>query len=133
MAHRDQHDDGAEGGPLRGNGTAPRSRVRGGAEPQASAFGDDGGPVRPQGGLIRKLRHDRGWSPRALIDAVAAASRTATGIARTLTPSELARIEDHDEPVPYDVLCLLADGFDCDPIDLLGAPEPSVPEDGDDR
>ncbi|MGH0035871.1 MAG: hypothetical protein ACQGVK_12665 [Myxococcota bacterium] len=98
----------------------------------AGGFGDDGSPVTPRGGVIRKLRHERGWSPRALIDAVAQASRTASGIARTLTPNELAAIEDHDEPVPYEVLCLLADGFDCDPIDLLGE-ERSDEEDGDGR
>jgi len=85
-------------------------------------FGDDGSPVRPRGSVIRRLRHERGWSPGALLDAVARASRTATGIARTLTPVELARIEDQDQRVSYDVLCLLADGFDCDPIDLLADP-----------
>jgi hypothetical protein len=109
------------------NGSSGSNGSNGSKEPKGSdgpagQFGDDGQPVRPQGGVIRKLRHERGWSPRALIDAVAEASRTATGIARTLTPNDLARIEDHDEPVPYEVLCLLADGFDCDPIDLLGTP-----------
>jgi hypothetical protein len=102
----------------------------GGANGATSTFGDDGEPVTPRGGVIRKLRHERGWSPRALIDAVAEASRAATGLARSLTPNELAAIEDHDEPVSYDTLCLLADGFDCDPVDLLGEPRSAEESDG---
>ncbi len=96
-----------------------------------SRFGDDGRPVRPRGGVVRKLRHDRGWSPRALISAVESASLSATGLVRSITPTELAAIEDHDEPVPYETLCLLADGFDCDPIDLLGDPAEESDEERD--
>ncbi len=83
------------------------------------ASDDDARPVRPNGLAVRRLRHERGWSPRALIVAIRAASESATGVPRTITPILLAGIEDRDETIPYDTLCLVADGFDCDPIDLL--------------
>ena len=85
---------------------------------------DDARPVRPLGRAVRKRRIERGWSPRALIDAIEAAHRRSTGIARTITPNVLAGIEERDEVVPYDTLCLVASGFDCDPVDLLAEDPP---------
>lgn len=75
--------------------------------------------MRPNGREVRRRRHERGWSPRRLADAVREASRTATGLPATLTPSLLQGIEEENEPVPYATLCLLAAGLDCDPVDLL--------------
>ena len=75
--------------------------------------------VRPLGGEVRRLRHERGWSPRALLSAIEGASRVATGVGTTLTPDELAGIEERDEALPYEALCLVASGLDCDPVDLL--------------
>lgn len=86
----------------------------------AGGDSDDERTVRPNGLAVRRLRHDRGWSPRALIGAIERASEAATGIPRRITPNQLAGIEDRNEPITYALLCLVADGFDCDPIDLLG-------------
>jgi len=80
--------------------------------------------VRPLGGEVRRRRHERRWSPRRLIDAIAHASRRATGIPATITPSLLAGIEERDEAISYETLCLLAAGFDCDPVDLLADDAP---------
>lgn len=95
------------------------------------ASDDDARQVRPNGVAVRGLRHERGWSPRALIRAIENASETATGIPRTISPTLLAGIEDKDELIPYGTLCLVADGFDCDPIDLLSAHPPEPPKSGD--
>lgn len=108
------------------------SRRSGPAEPPGPTgpgdrFGDES-RVTPRGGVVRRLRHQRGWSARQLLEAVAAAQERATGLTRTLTPEQLAKIEDRDEPVPYETLCLLADGLDCDPIDLLGEEPPQGEE-----
>ncbi len=75
--------------------------------------------VTPAGLVVRRLRHERGWPPRELIDAIGDASLRASGLRETITPNLLAGIEERNEPVPYDTLCLLAAGLDCDPIDLL--------------
>ncbi len=75
--------------------------------------------VTPAGLMVRRLRHEHGWAPRELIDAIAQASFRASGMRETITPNLLAGIEEHNEPVPYDTLCLLAGGLACDPIDLL--------------
>ena len=56
---------------------------------------------------------------RELVGAIARASRAATGVEETIPPSLLAGIEESNEPVPYDVLCLIAAGLDCNPIELL--------------
>lgn len=76
--------------------------------------------VRPDGLSVRRLRHERGWSPRDLVDAIGCASERATGIRETITPNELSWIEEHCEMIPYATLCLVADGLDCDPVDILG-------------
>ena len=75
--------------------------------------------MTPAGLVVRRLRHARGWPPRELIDAIAKASYRASGLRETITPNLLAGIEERNEPVPYDTLCLLAAGLGCDPIDLL--------------
>jgi hypothetical protein len=80
---------------------------------------DDDAPVRPDGLTVRRLRHERGWSPRALIDEIARVAFAATGLRRSLTPNQLAAIEERDEAVPYSTLCLVSDAFDCDPITLV--------------
>jgi len=81
--------------------------------------------IRPNGLTIRRLRHEQGWSPRDLLEAISEASERATGIRRTLSPNLLSGIEEHCEVIPYATLTLIADGLDCDPVDLFDA-------DGDD-
>jgi hypothetical protein len=75
--------------------------------------------VVPVGLVVRRLRHERGWPPRALIDAIGEASFRSTGLRETISPNLLAGIEERNERIPYGTLCLLAAGLDCDPIDLL--------------
>lgn len=76
-------------------------------------------PVTPAGLVVRRLRHERGWPPRELIDAIGEANFRSSGLRETITPNLLAGIEERNEPVPYETLCLLAAGLDCDPIDIL--------------
>lgn len=80
---------------------------------------DDDQVVRPDGLSVRRLRHERGWSPRALINEIERVRFAATGLRETITPYELAGIEEQDEAVPYSTLCMVSDAFDCDPIDLV--------------
>jgi hypothetical protein len=77
--------------------------------------------VRPDGLAVRRLRHERGWSPRALIEAIDRAHRAETGLSRTITPNLLQGIEEHNEVISYATLCLVAAGFDCDPVDILAS------------
>ena len=84
--------------------------------------------VRPDGLTVRRLRHEHGWSPRDLIDAVARSSLASTGIARTLTPNELTGIEEQGERVSYSTLCLLSGGLGCDPVDLWREDETDEPD-----
>jgi transcriptional regulator with XRE-family HTH domain len=88
---------------------------------------DDLPRVRPDGLAVRRRRHAQGWSARDLIEAVAEAQRIATGVAAWLTPDLLAGIEERNEVIPYATLCLLAAGFDCDPVDLLAVESSSIP------
>lgn len=74
--------------------------------------------VRPRGRAIRLRRTERGWSPRELVAAIAARSLRATGRPEAISPNLLWAMEERDEPVPYRVLCLVAAGLDCDPVDL---------------
>ena len=101
-------------------GAGDRSRVaatnRGGRSTQAR----NAQKVTPAGLVVRRLRHERGWPPRTLIEAIGEASFRASGLRHTITPNLLAGIEERNEPVPYDTLCLVASGLDCDPIDILG-------------
>ena len=82
--------------------------------------------VRPNGQRVRHLRHERGWSPRDLVAAIADASERASGIRSSITPNLLSGIEEKCEEIPYATLCLVADGLDCDPIDILH-PEAAAP------
>lgn len=75
--------------------------------------------VTPVGLTVRRLRHERGWAPRKLIQAIAEASFRSAGLRETISPNLLAGIEEKNERIPYETLCLLAAGLDCDPIDLL--------------
>ena len=88
-----------------------------------SAFDDDA-LVAPDGGRVRLLRHRRGWSRHALVDAIARASERATGLHDTLSLNLLGGIEEVDEPVPFATLRLIAAGLDCEPVELVRAPEP---------
>jgi transcriptional regulator with XRE-family HTH domain len=72
---------------------------------------------------VRRRRHDHGWSPRDLVTAIEEASFTSSGLRRTLTPNQIAAIEERAERISYASLLLLADGLDCDPVDLLAADE----------
>ena len=76
--------------------------------------------VTPAGLVVRRLRHDRGWPPRTLIAAIREAHFRSTGLNETITPNLLAAIEERNERVPYDTLCLVAGGLGCDPIDIVG-------------
>lgn len=80
---------------------------------------DDKSPVRPDGNGIRRRRHDRGWAPRRLIDAIETARMNQAGLTGTITPNLLGSIEDHNERIPYETLCWIASGLDCDPIELV--------------
>jgi hypothetical protein len=75
--------------------------------------------VTPAGLVVRRMRHERGWPPRELISAIGEASLRSSGLRETITPNLLAGIEERNEPVPYETLCLLAAGLGCDPIDIL--------------
>jgi len=79
----------------------------------------DSRPVRPDGLAVRRLRHEHGWAPHALIDAIGEASVVSTGLRATITPNQLQGIEEHGERVPYQTLCLVASGLGCDPVDIL--------------
>ena len=80
---------------------------------------EDARRVRPNGLAVRRMRHDRGWSPRDLVDAIARASERSTGIGETISPHLLAGVEEQCEAIPYATLCLIAGGLDCDPVDIL--------------
>jgi hypothetical protein len=70
---------------------------------------DEDRPVRPDGLTVRRMRHDRGWSSRELVTAVAEACERATGLRETLTPNVLKAVEEHNESISYATLCLIAD------------------------
>ncbi|MDX1649296.1 MAG: hypothetical protein R3263_05515, partial [Myxococcota bacterium] len=84
------------------------------------AFGDDE-RVTPDGTAIRGRRRARGWSRRDLVDAIADASFRASGRRETVTRNELEGMEEAGEAVRYEVLCAVAAGRDCDPVDLVRA------------
>lgn len=79
--------------------------------------------VQLDGLAVRRRRHDHGWSPRDLVTAIEEASFASSGLRRTLTPNQIAAIEERAERISYASLLLLADGLDCDPVDLLAADE----------
>jgi hypothetical protein len=76
--------------------------------------------VRPAGLVVRRMRHERGWPPRELIEAIGEASVRASGRRETITPNLLAGIEERNEAISYETLCLVAAGLGCDPVDILG-------------
>lgn len=82
-------------------------------------YDDDDTEVRPDGLTVRRMRHERVWSPRKLIDEIGERRRESTGVATSISPNLLAGIEERDELIPYATLCLVASAFDCDPIDLV--------------
>jgi hypothetical protein len=82
------------------------------------AFEEDA-PVTPDGTAIRRMRRGRGWSRRALVEAIARASLRESGVRETLTPNLLEHVEEVNERVPYGTLCRIASGLDCDPMDLV--------------
>lgn len=83
---------------------------------------DDAQPLRPDGLAIRRLRRDRGWSRRDLLEAIAEAMQRETGVRETLSANLLEGIEEGDEPIPYSTLCRIASGLDCEPVDLVAGP-----------
>ena len=85
--------------------------------------------VRPDGQAIRRRRTEQGWPPRRLIEAIGRASQAASGIATTISPNLLLGIEDHDEAIPYETLCLVADGLRCDPVDIWKLQDEAEEED----
>lgn len=86
---------------------------------------DDDTLVIPDGLSVRRRRHDLSFSPRDLVEAIAAAQERATGLRDTITPSQLSGIEERAERIPWATLRLVASGLDCDPVDIL-APEPRI-------
>lgn len=79
--------------------------------------------VQLDGLAVRRRRHENGWSPRELVIAIENASIHSSGLRRTLTPNQIQAIEERAERVSYASLLLLADGLDCDPVDLLASNE----------
>lgn len=86
---------------------------------KTTAHADTQEIVRPDGLAVRRRRHENGWSARQLISAIEVASFKSSGLRRSLTPSRLKSIEEQGERIPYDELLLLADGLECDPMDLI--------------
>jgi transcriptional regulator with XRE-family HTH domain len=80
---------------------------------------DDDSVVVPDGGRVRLLRHRRGWSRRALVNAVALASERESGLPTTLSLNQLGWIEEANEPVVFATMRLLASGLDCEPVELV--------------
>lgn len=75
--------------------------------------------VRPDGLSVRRMRHDHSWSPRDLVKAIQRAHYIATGLNETITPNLLQSIEEKNDRIPYATLRLIADGLECDPVDIL--------------
>ncbi len=103
-----------------GAGAGDRNRVAATSREGRATQAREAHKVTPAGLVVRRLRHERGWPPRTLIAAIGEASFRASGLRHTITPNLLAGIEERNERVPYDTLCLVAGGLDCDPIDILG-------------
>lgn len=75
--------------------------------------------VYPDGGEVRRRRHENGWPPARLIATIEETHQKSTGLVATISPILLQGIEDNNEAIPYETLCLIADGLDCDPVDIL--------------
>jgi len=66
-----------------------------------------------------------------LIEAVKAAQVTSTGRFAKIAPDLLAGIEERNERIPYDTVCLIASAFDCEPVELV-LDEPEEGEENED-
>jgi hypothetical protein len=95
-------------------------------EPGSRADDEDGRIVHPDGLAIRGRRHERGWSQRDLVEAIASAHERATGVRNTIRPTLLAAVEERGARIPFATLRLIADGLDCNPVELLALPEPEL-------
>jgi hypothetical protein len=84
---------------------------------------DENALVTPDGLAIRGRRHALGWSPRDLIEAIAVAHERATGLRETIRPTQLAAIEERGAAIPFATLRLIAGGLDCNPVELIAAPD----------
>jgi transcriptional regulator with XRE-family HTH domain len=62
---------------------------------------DEGRWVQPDGLAIQRLRRDRGWSRRDLLEAIGEAALRATGIRETISQNLLEAIEEGNEAIPY--------------------------------
>jgi transcriptional regulator with XRE-family HTH domain len=80
---------------------------------------DDARAIQPDGLAIRGRRHQRGWSPRDLIEAIGAAHEAATGVRESIAPALLSAVEERNARIPYATLRLIAAGLDCNPVELL--------------
>lgn len=80
---------------------------------------EEGEWVEPDGLSIRRRRHLNKWSPREFTLEIARAHRIASGLDETISPNLLQHIEEQNERIPYETLCMIARGLDCDPTDLL--------------
>jgi transcriptional regulator with XRE-family HTH domain len=80
---------------------------------------DEGRWVQPDGLAIQRLRRDRGWSRRDLLEAIGEAALRATGIRETISQNLLEAIEEGNEAIPYSTLCRIAAGLDREPVELV--------------
>ena len=83
---------------------------------------DDRRPIHPDGPSIRRMRRDRGWSRRDLLEAIGEATLRETGVRETLSPNLLEGIEEGNEAIPYSTLCRIASGLECEPVELVLEP-----------
>jgi transcriptional regulator with XRE-family HTH domain len=83
---------------------------------------DDARPIHPDGLAIRRLRRDRGWSRRDLLEAMGEASLRETGVCQTVSPNLLEGVEERNEAIPYSTLCRIASGLGCEPVELVLEP-----------
>ena len=109
--------------PIKRSSNERRAQISKPSPPSVATDDDMGRLVQLDGLTVRRRRHDHGWSPRDLVAAIEEASFTSSGLRRTLTPNQIAAIEERGERISYASLLLLADGLDCDPVDLLAADE----------
>jgi hypothetical protein len=56
------------------------------------------------------------------VERLRAHTEATTGLPETIPRSLLQGIEEGDERVPYGVLCLIASGLDCNPVEILKQP-----------
>ena len=83
---------------------------------------EDRRPIHPDGLAIRRLRRDRGWSRRDLLEAIAEATLRETGVRGTISANLLEGIEEGNELIPYSTLCRIASGLECEPVEIVAEP-----------